>query len=140
YSETPTIHISISNAPSSSFQKPMFRPKPSPPSDSDKYVLVQTIPKPNKTQEIQSIVNILQMLNESSTSTSKKPPSTSYVFSATPTRRPSYEPPITTKKPPSTSYVFSTTFKPRRTTTPLTTTTTTTRKRTKPTKNSNKKT
>ncbi|RZC35138.1 hypothetical protein BDFB_003740 [Asbolus verrucosus] len=151
YSQTPTIHISISNAPSHytpspGFQKPMFRPKPSKPSDADKYVLVPTIShttRPNKTQEVESIVNILQMLNETSTNnpyygyTSKKPPSTSYVYSPTSTRRPGYDP-TTSKKPPSTSYVYSTTVKPRRTTTPLTTTTK--RKTTKPTKNSNKKT
>ncbi|KAJ3649176.1 hypothetical protein Zmor_020931 [Zophobas morio] len=145
YSEAPTIHISISNSPTPGYQKPIFRPKPPKPTDGDKYVLVPTISHmtPNKTQEVDSIVNILQMLNESSTNnpsygyTSKKPPSTSYVFSATPTRRPGYSPPTTTKKPPSTSYVFSTTVKPRRTTTPITTTT---RRKTKPTKTSNKKT
>ncbi|XP_015837473.1 serine protease filzig [Tribolium castaneum] len=151
YSEMPTIHISVSNAPSHytpspGYQKPVFRPKPSKPSDTDKYVLVPTIShtaRPNKTQEIDSIVNILQMLNETSTNnpyygqTSKKPPSTSYVFSATPTRRPGYSPPTTTsKKPPSTSYVFSTTLKPRRTTTPISTT----KRKTKPTKNTNRKT
>lgn len=150
YSEMPTIHISVSNAPSHytpspGYQKPIFRPKPVKPSDTDKYVLVPTIShttKPNKTQEIDSIVNILQMLNETSTNnpyyTSKKPPSTSYIYSATSTRRPGYTPPTTTsKKPPSTSYVFSTTVKPRRTTTPLTTTT---RRKSKPTKNATKKT
>lgn len=113
----------------------MFRPKPtsSKPEDN-KYVLVPTIThqKPNKTQEFESIVNIIQMLNESSTpkplmssfgpstvyvqTTSKKPPSTSYVFSTTVPKRPTTKPTKTTRKPPSTSYIFSSTVSPKRTT------------------------
>lgn len=96
---TPLIHISISNAPiygqSSSYQKPAFKPKPQKPSNADKYVLVPTIApptKPNKTE---------------SDSTTKKPPSTSYVYSSTPTRRPGYT--TSNSKPPSTSYIYSST-------------------------------
>ncbi|KAF5274825.1 hypothetical protein FQR65_LT00408 [Abscondita terminalis] len=93
----------------------------------DGFILVPTIshpPKNNKTQEFESVVNILQMLNESTTVntspnsplytysyiSSNKPPSTSYVFSLTPSRRPvtATESTIqTSKKPLSTSYVFS---------------------------------
>lgn len=138
---SPLIQISISQSTPSYFQKPMFRPKPSTgrPDKDDKYVLVPTIThqKPNKTQEFQSIVNIIQMLNESSTpkplmtsfgpstvyvqTTSKKPPSTSYVFSTSIPKRPTTKPAKTTlkptsRKPPSTSYVFSSTIPPKRTT------------------------
>lgn len=138
---SPLIQISISHSPTTAsyFQKPMFRPKPTTgrPED-DKYVLVPTLThqKPNKTQELESIVNILQMLNDSSTtnpmlssygpstvylqsSTTKKPPSTSYVFSTTIPRRPTTKPAttkITTPKSPSTSYVYSSTTPPKRTT------------------------
>lgn len=82
---TPLIHISISNAPI--YDRPMFRPKPQKPSNADKYVLVPTISPPTKPES----------------STTKKPPSTSYVFSSSPTKRPY------TSKPPSTSYVYSST-------------------------------
>ncbi|KAJ8955742.1 hypothetical protein NQ318_008614 [Aromia moschata] len=139
YPNAPIVHISISNAPveyttASGFNRPMFRPKPSKPSEEN-YVLVPTIShessKPNKTQEHDSVVNIIQMLNTSTsgaqTSTlgsTNRPPSTSYVSVSTPTRRPvSQKVPTTTPKPPSTSYVFSTTIPPRRTTTSATTTT-----------------
>lgn len=121
YSSSPILHISVSNAPidytpSPAIHRPMFRPKPSKPTDIDKYVLVPTImhetPKPNKTQEYDSIVNIIHLLN----STTRKPPSTSYVFSTTVTRRPGFDFEKTTSlKPPSTSYIFSTTIPPRRT-------------------------
>lgn len=122
--ELPIIQISISSpqytqAPIYN-KKPIFVPKPIKPSDNDKYVLVPTIThesKPNKTQEFDSIVNIIQMLNESTTlkhdatdSTTKKPPSTSYVFSLSSTNRPGYKPETraTTKKAPSTSYTYGT--------------------------------
>ncbi|KAJ8924314.1 hypothetical protein NQ315_007107, partial [Exocentrus adspersus] len=130
---SPILHISISNAPLDytpvpGLQRPMFRPKPPTPPDDDKYVLVPTImhetERPNKTQEYESIVNIIHLLN----STTNKPPSTSYVFNTTPTRKPVFE---TTPKPPSTSYVFSTTVPPRRTESSPTTTTTTKKKPTK---------
>ncbi|KAK4885983.1 hypothetical protein RN001_002254 [Aquatica leii] len=146
---SPYVQISISNAPD------YYTPRPqSKPPIFDKFVLVPTIthpPKPNKTQGFDSVVNILQILNDSTTTgttpnaplytysyistnkasspsfvygstqsrkpvtatettayTSKKPLSTSYVFSLTPTRRPVIETTsITTKNPPSTSYVFS---------------------------------
>lgn len=104
---SPFIQISISNAdllaptPTYSYlQKPGFRPKPQKPSN---YVLVPTIShtiKPNRTQEFDSIINIIQMLNESSTqltrpsgtsptysyTTNKKP--TSYIYTAAPTAKP----------------------------------------------------
>ncbi|KAB0803373.1 hypothetical protein PPYR_00343 [Photinus pyralis] len=133
-SSSPYIHISISNAPDYYTPKPATNKIPKP--DHDHFVLVPTInqpPKPNKTQEFDSIVNIIQMLNDSNSSTesyansyeytpasSRKPPSTSYVFSLTPSRRPVIQTtsPITTiiatKKPPSTSYVFSSTPLPHR--------------------------
>lgn len=139
YSVTsPLIQISISPGQSTPgyFQKPMFRPKPTTTKpEDDKYVLVPTIThqKPNKTQEFESIVNIIQMLNETTTVkpiktsighqstrlTTKKPPSTSYVFSTSLPKRPTTKPTIktTSRKPPSTSYVFSSTPPPRRTTT-----------------------
>lgn len=127
---TPVVHISISNGPSyhtptPGFQKPMFRPKPpQKPSDADKYVLVPTIThtvKPNKTQDFESVVNIMNILNETTThssyyGTSKKPPSTSYVYSSISTRKPEYGQ-TTTRKPPSTSYVYSSTPVPSRPTT-----------------------
>lgn len=146
YSVTsPLIQIQLSHGPGFSstpsyFQKPMFRPKPQStlkPQDVNKYVLVPTIThqKPNKTQELESIVNIIQMLNDSSTpspllssygpstiylTTTKQPPSTSYVFSTNIPKRPTTKPLTTTKstsrKPPSTSYVFSTTNPPKRST------------------------
>lgn len=87
--ELPLIQISISNAPvysTPTYGKPIFRPKPQKPSDADKYVLVPTITytsKPNITE---------------SESTTRKPPTTSYVYNSTP---------ISSKKPPSTSYVYS---------------------------------
>lgn len=140
----PTIQISVSsNKPTSFYQKPIFRPRPTKPSDADKYVLIPTLThasNSNKSQEIDAVVNIIQMLNSSSTSstafytpTSKKPPSTYYIFNSSPTRRPDTTTPFitTTNKLPSTSYIYSTTFKPRRTTSSLTTTT---KKKTKPTK------
>lgn len=122
---TPVVHISVSNAPSyytptPGFQKPMFRPRPpQKPSDADEYVLVPTIThtvNPNKTQDFDSVVNIMNILNETTThssyyGTSKKPPSTSYVFSST--KRPAYVQ-TTTRKPPSTSYVYSSTPIPSR--------------------------
>lgn len=122
--DAPIIQISISNGISNKpYKKPGFRPKPSRPSDNDKYVLVPTIThsvNTNKTQEFDSIVNIIQMLNESTTSSSstfgstKRPPSTSYIFSVTPPqKRPGYST-TPSKKPPSTSYVFSTTPIPSR--------------------------
>ncbi|KAK5647141.1 hypothetical protein RI129_002033 [Pyrocoelia pectoralis] len=132
---SPYIHISISNAPDYYTPRPPPGNKFSKP-DHDHFVLVPTITqpsKPNKTQEFDSIVNIIQMLNDTSSSTdsyansytytfssTKKPPSTSYLFSLTPSRRPTYQTtsPITTisttKKPPSTSYVFSSTPAPPR--------------------------
>lgn len=123
--ELPIIQISISNPPyytqSPGYHKPLFVPKPVILSNNDKYVLVPTISnsKPNKTQEFDSIVNILHMLNESTTakygsSSTKKPPSTSYVFSSTSTRRPGYKPETrtTTKKAP--SHVSSTSAPPRK--------------------------
>lgn len=124
---TPVLHISVSNAPSyytptPGFQKPMFRPRPpQKPSDADKYVLVPTIThtvNPNKTQDFESVVNIMNILNETTThssyyGTSKKPPSTSYIFSSTGTKRPGYIQ-TTTRKPPSTSYVYSSTPVPSR--------------------------
>lgn len=111
---SPLVHISISNSPAyftptPGFQRPIFRPRP--PVDSDKYVLVPTIShptNPNSTQDIDAIVNINQVLE--SASTTKKPPSTSYVYSSTPTRKPGYTTQKTTsRKPPSTSYVYSST-------------------------------
>ncbi|XP_017786556.1 PREDICTED: mucin-3A [Nicrophorus vespilloides] len=132
---SPYIQISISNAPpfyttAPGFNKPIFRPKPQKPSDADKYILVPTInheaTKPNKT-EIDSIVNIIQMLDETSTgtytggstiTTTRKPPSTSYVFSATNTKRPTAKP--TTTPPRKTTTKNKTTTK--KTTTKITST------------------
>ncbi|KAF2904864.1 hypothetical protein ILUMI_01311, partial [Ignelater luminosus] len=129
---SPFIQISISNAPDFfSTPKPIighrpgFRPKPSRPSTNDHFVLVPTIShtvKPGTPQEFDSIANIIQMLNQSSTTTSyansgtypysiittRKPPSTSYVF------RPDTSTTIVTKKTPSTSYVYSSTPLPSR--------------------------
>lgn len=106
------VHISISNSPgyftpTPGFQRPIFRPRP--PADSDKYVLVPTIShptSPNNTEGVDAIVNINQI-----TSTTKKPPSTSYVYSSAPTRRPGHttQKATTSRKPPSTSYVYSST-------------------------------
>lgn len=91
---TPLIHISISNAPVYG-EKPVFKPKPQKPSNADKYVLVPTIAPPTKPNRTE--VN----------STTRKPPSTSYVFSSSPpTKRPGY---TTSNRPPSTSYVYSST-------------------------------
>ncbi|GJQ86789.1 hypothetical protein Trydic_g5581 [Trypoxylus dichotomus] len=114
-------------ATNSIYAKPVFKPKPQKPLE-DKYVLVPTIShetKPNKTQEVESIVNIIQMLNGTSASvhssstqnyqTESTTTKTIYVFSTTD--------PKLTRKPPSTSYVFSTTIPPKRPTTPTTTTT-----------------
>lgn len=123
--DPPVLLISISTTPpfhasSTGYEKPFFRPKPSKPSDNDKYVLVPTITysKPNKTQEFDSIVNIIQMLNESSTnsytfSTTKQPPSTSYILSST--HRPADQliTKITTKKT-----TYNTNPPKRKTTTP----------------------
>ncbi|XP_028141780.1 serine protease filzig [Diabrotica virgifera virgifera] len=112
YQNTPIIAISISNAPLeyttvSGFSKPIFRPKPIKPNDNN-YVRIPTInhnaPKPNKTQEYDSIVNILQVINGNAT---RRP--------TLATRIPPTEVVITSRKPPSTSYVFSTTLPPRRT-------------------------
>lgn len=82
--DSPLIQISISNAPLyAQTQKPAFKPKPQ---YGDKFVLVPTIAPP----------------------TTKKPPSTSYVFSSTPTKRPGFTTTTTTSnRPPSTSYVYS---------------------------------
>lgn len=113
YSKPPPI---VTNT----YTRPVFKPKPQKP-DEEQYVLVPTIShetKPNKTQEIESIVNIIQMLNGSS--------STSSAFQYSPTKKPVYifstVDSQLTKKPPSTSYVFSTTLPPRRTTTSRATT------------------
>lgn len=153
FTNRPTnFEVSISNGPLVySTPKPVFTYKPNKPmfvhkpnKPDDKYVLVPTIThdskKPNGT-EFDSVVNIMELLNKTTlmpqygmASSTKKPPSTSYVFSSTPSRRPGYTP--STQKPPSTSYVFSTTIPPRR---PDTTTTArtrpTTRKTNKPNKN-----
>ncbi|KAF5301626.1 hypothetical protein FQA39_LY10673 [Lamprigera yunnana] len=116
----PYIQISVSNAPDYYTPRPLGKPSQQ---SHDGFILVPTIshpPKPNKTQEFNSIVNILHMLNDSTTTdtssntqlytysyvSTKKPPSTSYVFSLTPSKRPITES-ITTKRAPSTSYVFS---------------------------------
>ncbi|XP_060532941.1 serine protease filzig [Cylas formicarius] len=118
YADTypPILQISVSNAPIGytplpTFEKPAFRPKPPKPTDEN-YVLVPTIAHEiqNKTPPIDSIINILGQLNRTTTG---KPISTfSYASSSYITRQPSQ----TTKKLPSTSYVFSTTIPPRRTT------------------------
>lgn len=90
---TPLIQISISNAPIYAQQKPMFKPKPSQkPSEADAYVLVPTIAPPTKTE---------------SGTTTKKPPSTSYIYSSSPVTKKPYT--TTSNKPPSTSYVYSST-------------------------------
>ena len=92
-------------------KKPIFRPKPV---NDNTYVLVPTIThetRPNKTQEIESIVNIIQMLNGStfpySASTEKYATKTTYLSNTSKEY-------ITTRKPPSTSYVFSTKIPPKR--------------------------
>lgn len=127
------IQIAISHVPyvtnNQGFQKPMFRPRPTSakPDIEDKYVLVPTIthpPKPNKTQELESIVNIIQMLNDSSTPIpflSSSKPSTIYMQSSN-TKKPSTtystistsgssKQPLksTTKRPPSTPLIITTT-------------------------------
>lgn len=95
---TPLIQISISNAPiysqTPNYEKPLFRPKPQKPANGDQYVLVPTIAPPTKPNRTEL------------DSTTRKPPSTSYVYSSNPTKRPTYS---TSNKPPSTSYVYSST-------------------------------
>ncbi|XP_044745022.1 serine protease filzig [Coccinella septempunctata] len=146
--ETPLLTVSVSSPSytakpiTTTFVRPMFHQKPS---DTDKYVLVPTITKPEDTSsDSYPVIHLLDSdgstNNPQYSTTSKKPLSTSYVYSSSTT---SYKP-FTSKKPPSTSYVFSTTIPPRRTTSSQTTTTkvkpSTTKKKGKPTKNSNKKT
>ncbi|XP_076257708.1 transmembrane serine protease filzig isoform X1 [Rhynchophorus ferrugineus] len=107
----PILQISVSNAPLGytplpTLQKPMFRPKPTKPTDGN-YILVPTIThetNPTKTKDEEVFVKIANQ-----TSTTGEPLMTfSYVTS-------SQKPPATSRKPPSTSYVFSTTLPPRRT-------------------------
>ncbi|KAK9737261.1 Trypsin [Popillia japonica] len=109
---------------SSLYAKPIFKPKPQRPLE-DKYVLVPTIThetKPNKTQEIESIVNIIQMLNGTS-STAYPSTAQNYLAEST-TKIPTYiistSDPHFTRKPPSTSYIFSTTIPPKRPSSPAT--------------------
>lgn len=122
---SPYIHISISNAPSyytpaPVVGKPVFRPKPKP---SEEYVLVPTINHDvkNKTDSIETIVNIVQMLND--TRKTGKPttsPPNIYIYSTSTatTRRPTS--PTTTGTTASTTtkaaYTTITTTAPRRTT------------------------
>nr|CAI5843291.1 unnamed protein product [Callosobruchus analis] len=136
---TPLLGISLSNAPiefttPAGFNKPMFRPKPSSKPSEDKFVLVPTIShdtsRPNKTQEYNSIVNILNMLNN--TSTNRPFLSSDRTTTSSITRVPDYK--ITSRQPPSTSYVFSTTIPPRRTTTTKNTRPTKKKQTSKPTK------
>ncbi|KAI4468741.1 transmembrane protease serine [Holotrichia oblita] len=108
---------------SSLYAKPIFKPKPQKPLE-DKYVLVPTIThetKPNKTQEIESIVNIIQMLN--GTSSTAYPSTTLNYLAESTTKIPAYifstSDPHFTKKPPSTSYIFSTTIPPKKPSTPV---------------------
>lgn len=130
---SPFIQISISNAdmlaptPAYSYmQKPGFRPKPPKPSN---YVLVPTIShtsKPNRTQEFDSIINIIQMLNESSTqltrpsgtsptyayTTNKKKPSSSYVYTATTPLKPQVYSSSQASSPSTTIKIPTTTRRP----------------------------
>ncbi|XP_057659317.1 serine protease filzig [Diorhabda carinulata] len=112
YPNTPILALSISNAPIeyttvSGFSKPMFKPKPTTPNDNN-YVRIPTIthnsPKPNVTEDYDSVVNIIQVINGN---VSNRP------TLATPS----------TPKPPSTSYIFSTTIPPKPTTSKRRTTT-----------------
>lgn len=112
------IQIAVSHAPyltsSQSFQRPMFRPRPTTstrPQIEDKYVLVPTIThpiKPNKTQEFDTIVNIVHLLNDTSTPIpflSSSRPSTIYLQYTDEQKRPttlSYNS-ATTKYPTKTS-------------------------------------
>ncbi|XP_045483438.1 serine protease filzig [Harmonia axyridis] len=146
--DTPLLTVSVSSPSytakpmTTTFVRPMFHQKPF---DTDKYVLVPTITKPNEPSS--DNYPVIHLLNNDGTSdvyqhstTSKNPVSTSYIYGAAT----SYKP-FTSKKPPSTSYVFSTAIPPRRTTSSQTTTTklkpsSTKKKGSKPTKNSNKKT
>ncbi|KAG5884318.1 hypothetical protein JTB14_023740 [Gonioctena quinquepunctata] len=114
---SPMLSISISNAPLEyttipGFTRPMFRPKPNP--TDDNFVRVPTLThdttKPNNTKDYDSIVNIIQILNSSSTNIPYRPSITST------SRRPdTIHNSKTSPKPPSTSYIYSTTLPPRRT-------------------------
>ncbi|XP_022921220.1 serine protease filzig [Onthophagus taurus] len=129
----PSLKFTVTSKPqyvlSGSITRPGFRPKPQKP-DGDKYVLVPTIlheSKPNKTQELESIVNIIQMLNTTTTKQTtqryvptkstpvyitstyrpinSKKPSTAFFSSTIPTK-------LTTQEQTKKVYVQSSTFRP----------------------------
>lgn len=118
---SPLVQFSFSNVPPLYVQEPATALKPGIPSDNEKYVLVPTIThnNPDKVNQMDSLINIIQMLNDSTTSnpysnggtqtytiSSTRKPSTTY-FAASSTNRPGQltSKYATVQKPPITSNV-----------------------------------